>query len=166
MSETGMRTAFSLIAQSMSTKLVFDVNGSYFWAKDDLDIWNVGGGIAYAVRLMRDHVNVIPRFGMAYNKAMLGSSSADATTINPGLTLSYAINNRVSVNANYTYVRDIDFDKHSDAHTYGGGARVALTERLGLDLGASFAEGEGFVGAFAGRVSAFLSGPPAREPPA
>jgi hypothetical protein len=92
---------------------------------------------------MRNHINIIPRFGMTYNKLEPENfDSVDTTTIEPGITLSFAFNNRISVNGNYTYVRDVDFGKHLDAHTYGGGARIALTETLGIDVGARFADGE------------------------
>jgi hypothetical protein len=128
---------------------IFDVNGNYFRGDDDLDLWGFGGGVGYAIRLMRNHINIIPRVGVAYNRVDFGDSSEDSTTsIAPGVTLSYAINRRVSINANYTYVRGIDDE--GDAHTYGAGARIAVTERIGVDIGALFAEGQGFRGAFAG----------------
>src|SRR5215204_6790929 len=126
---------------------IFDVNGNYVWA-DDADIWGFGGGIGYAIRLLRNHINIIPRFGIGYNQVDFGTREDSTTSISPGVTLSYAFNNRVSVNANYTYVRGIDDE--GDAHTYGAGARVAVTEKIGVDLGATFAEGQGFVAAFGG----------------
>ncbi|HMJ67197.1 MAG TPA: hypothetical protein VK615_17765 [Candidatus Binatia bacterium] len=129
---------------------LFDVNGGYVWG-DGADAWNAGGGLGYVVRLMRNHINIIPRFGMTYNKLEPENiDSIDTTTIEPGITLSFALNNWISVNGNYTYVRDVDFGKDLDAHTYGGGARIALTETLGLDVGARFADGQGFTSAFAG----------------
>jgi opacity protein-like surface antigen len=129
---------------------LFDVNGGYVWA-DDVNTWSLGGGIGYVVRLMQNHINIIPRFGISYNKINPDDDiESDFTTISPGVAVSYAINNRASIGARYDYVRDIDFDNDEDLHTYGPFARIALAERIGLDLGATFAEGEGFVAAFAG----------------
>jgi hypothetical protein len=127
---------------------IFDINGNYFWADNDIDLWGVGGGIGYAIRLVRNHINIIPRFGVAYNKVDFELGHDSTTSITPGVTLSFAINKWVSFNGNYTYVRGIDDE--GDAHTYGGGARIAVTDRIGVDLGATFADGQGFVGAFGG----------------
>lgn len=101
---------------------------------------------------MGNHVNIIPRFGMVYNKVLFEDADSDEFwNIAPGITLSYAINNRVSVNGNYTYLHDIDLDQGKGVHTFGPGARIALTERLGLDVGAAFAAtGQAFRSAFAG----------------
>jgi hypothetical protein len=126
---------------------IFDVNGNYFFG-DDADLWGFGGGAGYAFRLMRNHINIIPRFGVAYDKIDFGVLEDSTTFITPGVTLSFALNNRISINGNYTYVRGIDDE--GDVHTYGGGARVAITEKIGIDIGATFADGQGFVGAFGG----------------
>jgi hypothetical protein len=128
--------------------LLFSVNGNYFWGEEDVDVWSAGGAIGYVFRPMRNHINIIPQFGMGYSQAIFDSFEDGSTTISPGITVSYAFNNRLSVNANYTYVRGIDDE--FDVHGYGGGARFAVTERLGIDAGANFAESQGFVGAFAG----------------
>jgi len=130
--------------------VLFNVRGGYVWG-DGADAWNIGADLGYIVRLARNHVNIIPRFGMTYNKLEPDNiDSIDISTIDPGITLSFAFNNWVSIAGNYTYVRDVDFGKHSDAHTYGPAARIALTETMGLDVGATFADGEGFMSAFAG----------------
>ena len=87
-------------------------------------------------------------------------SSADAgpfgfvenvVTLEPGVTLSYAINNRISLNGGYTYIQDIESDdlQFEAAHTFNLGTRVALTENLGLNLHALFEEEQGFSGATA-----------------
>jgi hypothetical protein len=143
-------TAHGVLAHSSVDleNFIFDVNGSYVWANNDIDLWGVGGGIGYAFRLMRNHINIIPRFGMRYDKVEFDAGDDSTTSIAPGVTLSFAINNWVSVNGNYTYVRGIDDE--GDAHTYGPGARIAITDRIGIDLGATFADGQGFVGAFGG----------------
>jgi len=130
--------------------VLLNVRGGYIWG-DGADAWNAGGDLGYIVRLAQNHVNIIPRFGATYNKLMPDNiDSIDQTTIEPGITLSVAFNNWVSINGFYTYLRDVDFGKNLDAHTYGPGARIALTDKVGLDVGATFAEGQGFSSAFAG----------------
>jgi hypothetical protein len=130
---------------------LFEVDGGYVWG-DDVDLWNLGGGVGYVVRLMRNHINIIPRVGVAYNKALFeDDGSDDFWTLAPGITASFAINNRVSVSGNYAWVHDIHLDRGKGVHTFGPGARVALTERMGLDVGAAFGtHGQAFKGAFAG----------------
>ena len=130
--------------------ILFDVNGGYAWGKGDLEFWGVGAGIGYVVRLMRNHINIIPRFGMSYDKFEFGDAEDSVTTIQPGATLSFAINNRLSVGGNYTYVRALD-NNEEDVHTFGPIARFAITESMGLDFGARFqTEGQAFVSAFGG----------------
>jgi hypothetical protein len=94
-------------------------------------------------------VNVIPHFGIGYSEVTVevpgfGSRTEDSTSISPGLTLSYAFNNRVSVHGGYNYNRDLEEDLHG--HTFSVGTRVALTDRIGLNLSATFAEDSGFSG--------------------
>ena len=129
---------------------LFGVSGGYFWGKDDLEFWGVGAGVGYAVRLLRNHVNIIPQFSMGYDKAELGDAHDSVTTIQPGISLSYAINNRLSLGGHYTYVRALD-NNEEDAHVFGPGLRIAVAENIGVDLGANFTnEGQAFTSAFAG----------------
>ena len=130
--------------------LLFDVNGGYAWGKGDLEFWGVGAGLGYIVRLARNHINIIPRFGMSYDKAEFGDAEDSVTTIQPGILGSFALNNRVSVGGYYTYVRALD-NNEEDAHTFGPIARFAVTENMGIDIGARFrTEGQAFVSAFGG----------------
>lgn len=129
--------------------VILDINGGYVWG-DDADSWRAGAGLGYAVRLMRNRINIIPRVGITYNKFDPdGVGSSDLTTVEPGVVVSYAINNRLSINAGYEYVHDIDFNKDEELHLFGIGARIAVRERMGVDVGATYAEEHGFAGAFA-----------------
>jgi hypothetical protein len=50
------------------------------------------------------------------------------------------------VNAGYTYFRDLDEDFDIEDHGFGVGARFALGESVGLDVGVSFDDEDGFTG--------------------
>src|SRR5687768_5551736 len=127
--------------------------GNYIWL-DNAEAWSAGGFAGYIVRLMENHINIIPRVGVNYNEVSVdfgrgGGAVANFVSIEPGITLSYAINNKISLNGGYTYVQDIDDDIDVEVHTFSLGGVVALTERLGLNVNALFAEEQGFSGATA-----------------
>ena len=112
------------------------------------NLWTVGAGVGYVFRLEENHVNIIPRFGVSYSEADVPGGSASATTIQPGILLSYAFNNTLSVNGGYTYGRDVD--SSADVHGFSVGSQVALSKRLGLNLNVLFTDENGFSGASAG----------------
>ncbi len=124
--------------------VLFGVSGGYAWGDEDVDFWRAGGSLAYVVRLMENHVNIVPRVGIFYNEVLFNGNSDNVTTINPGITLSYAFNNQLSINGGYTYGHDIDFDNEGDQHTFSAGSRLAIAENVGLDVRADFIEGFGF----------------------
>jgi len=129
---------------------------NYIWF-DDAEAWSVGGFAGYIVRLMENHINIIPRVGVGYNQVSVdlgpfGDVDGDVVTIRPGITLSYAINNRISLNGGYTYIQDIDGDIDVERHTFSLGTRVAIAEHLGLNFDVLFEEEQGFSG-----VAAILS---------
>ena len=128
---------------------------NYVWF-DDAESWSVEGFAGYIVRLMENHINIIPRVGVGYNQVSVdlgsfGDVDGDVVTIRPGITLSYAINNHISLNGGYTFVGDIESDdlQFDSAHTFSVGTSIALVERLGLNLHALFEEEQGFSGATA-----------------
>ena len=126
-------------------------NGIDDFDEFDVESWSAGGFAGYVVRLMENHINIIPRVGVSYNEASadfgpFGSDVANFVSIEPGITLSYAINNHISLNGGYTYVQDLDDDIDVEAHTFSVGTRIALAERLGLNLNGHFAEEQGFTG--------------------
>jgi len=138
--------------------------GNYTWFSepdgfDDVDAqaWSAGGFAGYILRLMENHINIIPRVGVSYNELTIdfdgpivsGSVTEDFVGIEPGITLSYAINNHISLNGGYTYIQDLDDDIDVEAHTFSVGTRIALAEHLGLNLNAFFEEEQGFSGAAA-----------------
>jgi len=129
--------------------------GNYIWFDDaNAEAWSAGGFAGYVVRLMENHINIIPRVGVTYNEqsvdlGLFGGGVANFVSIEPGITLSYAINNHISLNGGYTYVQDIDDDVDFEAHTFSVGTRIAIEENLGLNLNALFEEEQGFSGATA-----------------
>lgn len=139
---------------------IFHASGGSFWGDDDLgidaelDFWNIAGGVGYVFRLSENHINIIPRFELGYTEISLDAPGFDTLrddglTILPGITLSYALNNRISVDGGYTYIRDIANDGE-DSHGLTVGTRIALMEQLGLNIQAAFADGQGFSGITAG----------------
>ena|SRR5688572_540658 len=139
------------------SNFLLGAGGNYVWYDEfDAESWSAGGFAGYILRLMENHINIIPRVGIAYNEVTIDAGpfdfAEDGATLEPGVTLSYAINNHISLNGGYTYVQDLD--DHGDlvweaAHTFSLGTRLAIAERLGLNLNALFAEEQGFSGATA-----------------
>jgi len=123
-------------------------SGGYFRGSDSLEMWSAGGGVGYVIRASENHVNIIPRVGVFYSNVDVGFASGDSTSVQPGITLSYAFNNTISVNAGYTYAHDLD--NGGDIHAFRVGTEIALSEQVGLNLGATFTEDNGFSGASAG----------------
>src|SRR2546423_11933351 len=104
---------------------VFDVEGEYFVPGSGSagDIWTVGGGIGYVVRLMENHINIVPRVEAAYSEfsavGFVGEGGiftfrAHSTSILSGITVSYALCNRLSGNEGYTFA--YDFDRSGTSH--------------------------------------------------
>jgi hypothetical protein len=138
------------------SNFLLGASGTYVWYDEfDAESWSAGGFAGYVLRLMENHINIIPRVGIAYNEISTDAGPFEfvenVVTLEPGVTLSYAINNRISLNGGYTYVQDIESDDLSfeAAHTFSVGTSIALTERLGLNLNALFEEEQGFSGATA-----------------
>ncbi len=138
---------------------VFGLGGSYHVGDEDFgvgletDLYTIGGRIGYAIRLADNRVNIIPSLGLTYSEISasvsgFGSVKEDATVIQPSITVSYAFNNRWSINAGYLYGRDLDSD--IDSHAISVGTRIALAERVGFDVGVVFLEEYGFGGINAG----------------
>src|SRR5688572_17147226 len=141
------------------SNFLLGAGGNYVWYDEfDAESWSAGGFAGYVLRLMENHINIIPRVGIAYNEISTDAGPfgfvENVVTLEPGITLSYAINNRISLNGGYTYVQDIESDDLSfdAAHTFSVGTSIALVERLGLNLNALFEEEQGFSG-----VTAILS---------
>jgi hypothetical protein len=133
--------------------LLLSVSGGYAWTDEgNVDLWKAGGAVGYVFRMMENHINIIPRVGIFYNEILFADDTAeDVTTLEPSITVSYAINNQVSVNGGYLYRRDIDFDNdEGDTHNFIFGSRVAVAENMGVDLSILFTEDFGFSGATVG----------------
>lgn len=133
--------------------LILGVSGGYGWTDEgNTDLWEAGGDVGYVVRLMENHINIVPRVGIFYTEVLFEDDpSEDSTRLRPSITLSYAIDNRVSLNGGYFYDRDIDFDNdEDDTHNFFIGSRVAVAENIGIDLRVVFTEDEGFSRAMAG----------------
>jgi len=141
------------------SNFLLGAGGNYVWYDEfDAESWSATAFAGYIVRLMENHINIIPRVGVAYNELSSGAGRGfveNVVTLEPGVTLSYAINNRISLNGGYTYVQDIEdddddlFPDFEAAHTFSLGGSLAIAERIGLNVNALFEEDEGFTGATA-----------------
>jgi hypothetical protein len=137
---------------------VLEIEGDYFVGDDDLgigletDAWSVSGTVGYVIRLAENHVNVIPHVGVSYNEASASvgpfSADADATVISPGVTISYAFNNCVSIAAGYSYSYDVDSE--TDDHSFHVGPTVRVCENVGVSVTGFFDTDDGFAGVLAG----------------
>jgi hypothetical protein len=134
--------------------VVIGISGGHFWGDDDLGdadvtLWDIGGSLGYVVRLVDNHVNIIPRVGLRYGEVELNSHKAgDSWAVAPGVFASYAINNRLAINGSYAWAFDVEND--DDAHAFSVGGQIAVLERVGVNLSASFVESIGFAGITAG----------------
>ena len=139
------------------SNFLIGAGGNYIWFDEfDAEGWSAGGFAGYILRLMENHINIIPRVGLKYNEVSVDlgpfeDADTGVTTLEPGITLSYAINNHISLNGGYTYVGEISSDniQFDSVHTFSVGTRIAITENLGLNLDALFQEEQGFSGATA-----------------
>lgn len=124
----------------------------------ELETWDVQGNVGYVIRLLENHLNLIPSFGIGYSETtetlnlpffpFVVEFGAESTGIVPGLAVSYAFNQYLSLNAGYSY--GYDLDAHDGAHGLSVGAECALTKKVGLGVGAHFDPEEGFMGLNAG----------------
>jgi len=129
------------------------VLGGYFWADDtgsaDVNLWSVSPAIGYVLRLAENHVNIIPRVAFSYSgididDSVFGNETDESWFFLPGVFLSYAINNRFSINGGYTY--SYNFDNSENDHLFSAGAVVAIVDRIDLAVTASFSNDFGFSG--------------------
>lgn len=145
-------------------KFVVGIGGGYFVGDErvvqaspdgsafhrvDAEGWNVTGNAGYVFRFMGNHLNVVPNVGLSYTQLILdgwwGNDTPDTTTVTPGLNLSYALNNKLSINGGYSYGFEID-GMETELHLIGLGATYAVTERIGVSANGYFAEEQGFTG--------------------
>lgn len=139
---------------------LFSLSGGYSEAggNPDFDTWSVSGALGYVFRLQENHINIIPNFGIGYSRTrssfripfypFVFNNNIDTTAIAPGISLSYAFNNRLSLNVGYAY--GYDLNTHDDAHSYFVGGEIAVTDRIGMEVSAHFVDHQGFAGAGAG----------------
>ena len=136
---------------------VLAVSGGYFWVTDtgstDINLWDVSASLGYVLRVMGNHLNIIPRFGGSYSGIQVddptfGDESDESWSILPGVSLSYAFCSRFAINGGYTYA--YNFDAEDEDHLFHAGATFALLEQLGLSVNASFSKEFGFTGIAAG----------------
>ena len=130
---------------------LISVVGEYYWPEDsdfaDGDLWSVSPGIGYVVRLAENHVNIIPRIAVSYSgidSNFFGDESDESWFFLPGVSLSYAINNRFAINGGYTY--SYNFDSTGKDHLFSAGAAVAIVGQIDLAVTASFSNDFGFTG--------------------
>jgi opacity protein-like surface antigen len=127
----------------------------YFWMDEeavDVNIWNVTARLGYVIRLMENHLNIIPRVGgsltgIEIDDPFFGDISDETWSIIPGIGVSYALTDRLAINGGYGW--NYDFDAEESDHVVNAGARVAILEKVGLSVNAFFIEDFGFSGATA-----------------
>jgi len=134
------------------------LGGGYVQAGDNpqFSAWTVNGQVGYVFRLLENHINIIPSFGGGYAESTVSfdfpgfefESTADSTIISPGVSLSYAFNNYVSVNAGYRYGYNLETEE--DVNAFSVGAECAVTEVIGLGVSVAFNTDDGFTGVSAG----------------
>ena len=132
---------------------ILSAGGGYFWGDNDdvadVELWNASASLGYVIRLAENHLNIIPSFGGGYSEIDVeGAGSADSWSILPSISLSYALNNRISIGGGYTYAYNLDAEE--ETHLFNAGAKFALLHQVGLSVNAIFAEDEGFQGVTAG----------------
>jgi|SRR5688572_26510040 len=138
---------------------VLGVGGGYFWGDEDIpdvELWNVSASLGYVIRMAENHLNIIPRFGGGYGEVDVetsgpfGSASftEESWSLLPGVTLSYAINNRFAISGGYTFAYNLDAEE--EAHLFSAGAKFAILEQVALAAGAVFSDDDGFEGFTAG----------------
>ena len=131
---------------------LFGASGGYFWLNEeaaDINLWNALGSIGYVVRLMENHINIVPRLsggleGLEIDDPFFGDISDESWVIAPGIGLSYAINNQFAFNGGYTYA--YNFDVEDEEHLFNVGGKVAILEQVGLAVNAVFSDDDGFRG--------------------
>jgi hypothetical protein len=122
--------------------VVLGADAGYYWLDEgSSDLWQIAGSIGYVFRPMQNRLNITPSIGIAYAEL----DDVDATTVLPGIAVSYALCSRASVGVGYRYGFDVD-DSDVDAHELQVGGQYALSEKVGLGVAASFVDGQGFAG--------------------
>jgi opacity protein-like surface antigen len=127
----------------------------YFWMDEeaaDINVWNVTARFGYVLRLLDNHLNIIPRVGgsltgIEIDDPVFGDISDENWSIIPGVGASFAITDRFAINGGYGW--NYNFDSEESDHVFNGGAKFALFEHLGLSVNAFFIEDFGFSGATA-----------------
>src|SRR5688572_5256788 len=77
----------------------------YFWVDEDaadINLWNVTARMGYVVRLMENHLNIIPRVGgslsgLEIDDPVFGDISDETWSIIPGIGVSFALNDRLAL---------------------------------------------------------------------
>ena len=134
--------------------VLFGVGGGYVQAGDNptAKTWSINGQVGYVFRLLGNHINIIPSFGGGYAESKVEFPFFEVTQnspfIAPGVSVSYAFNNYVSVNAGYTYGYNLDTEQ--DVNAFSVGAECAVTEVIGLGVSVAFDTEDGFTGVSAG----------------
>lgn len=140
--------------------LVLGASGGYFWGEEDDPIdfttWNANVSLGYVVRLMGNHLNIIPNVGGGYSEVeleirdpLLGTFTVteESWSIFPGIGVSYAITHQFAINGSYAW--GYNFDSEEDDHLFSAGAKFAILEKVGLSANANFSAEFGFSGAVA-----------------
>ena len=129
--------------------VVVTVGGGHFWGDEALNFWNLNTSVGYVLRLADNHLNVIPRFGAVYSDASTEGDTGtlfgnETWSIAPGATVSYALNNRLALAGTYAYAYNLDAEEGD--HVFSVGPRLAIFERVGVNVNALLSDEDGFLG--------------------
>lgn len=138
---------------------VLGVNAGYsYWDIKNIgsaNIYNVGTSIGYVFRLNGNRLNIVPT--LAFNADIIDDGSGvyyysryytvfypeyyATMSLSPGVKMSYALHNRIGLNASYFY----DINVYNDTpfntpgfHSFTVGPTFAITEKVGWFIKANF----------------------------
>ena len=99
--------------------------------------WNLSPTIGYAIRLMDNHLNIVPKVSYGFGHTGLDHSglSDDTHSITGGALVSYALNNKLGIGVEYGYQSSLKDGKYfgvADAHKIAVGPTYAISDVFGV----------------------------------
>lgn len=128
------------ISTEVQKNIILGASFSEMFASNDTvsgQSWNLSPTIGYAVRLMDNHLNIVPKVSYGFGHASLDHSgiSDDTHSITGGALVSYALNNKLGMGVEYGYQSSLKDGKYfgvADAHKITVGPTYALSDIFGV----------------------------------
>ncbi len=128
------------ISTEVQKNIILGASFSEMFASNDTvsgQSWNLSPTIGYAVRLMDNHLNIVPKVSYGFGHASLDHSgiSDDTHSITGGALVSYALNNKLGMGVEYGYQSSLKDGKYfgvADAHKITVGPTYALSDVFGV----------------------------------